>query len=337
MISGDAASMRVGVLGAGAIGCYVGGRLAAAGHDVVLVGRPRVVDPIAQGGLVLEDLDGSRREARPRCASTTGIGTPEALRDREVVLVTVKAHQLAEAARSLAELPALVIGLQNGVDHPRTLREAIGVRARAGTVSWNVVWKDARTLRRSTSGPVILERHPADPIVDRAIAALRSAGLEAHGADPIEPVLWTKLLFNLNNAANALSSLPLRDQLSMRPWRRVVAAMQREGLAVMRAAGIPPVRIGRLDPRLSARLLPLPDPIFRALAGTMIRIDPAARSSMADDLARGAATEIELLNGAIVREGRARGVPTPVNARVVDAIRARERGSSAAIDPAALL
>jgi len=324
--------MRVGVLGAGAIGCYVGGRLTAAGHDVVLVGRPRVIDPIAQSGIVLEDLDGARREARPSCA-----GDAEALRDREVVLVTVKAHQLADASRSIADHGTLAIGLQNGVDHARVLREALGDRGRAGTVSWNAVWKDDRTLRRTTSGPIVLERRRDDAIVDRTLDSLRSAGLECAGADPIEPVLWTKLLFNLNNAANALSGLPLRDQLSMRSWRRVVAAMQREGLAVMRAAGIRPVRLGRLDPRLSARVLPLPDPIFRAVAGAMIRIDPAARSSMADDLARGRSTEIDLLNGAIARVGRELGVPTPVNDRVVAAIHARERGERIGVDPASLV
>ena len=324
--------MRVGVLGAGAIGCYLGGRLAAAGHDVVLVGRPRVIDPIAQSGIVLEDLDGARREARPSCAEGA-----EALRGREVVLVTVKAHQLEGAAGSIRDHGAITIGLQNGIDHPRVLREVLGTRARAGTVSWNAVWKDARTLRRSTTGPIVLERRGDDAIVARTIGALREAGLECAGADPIEPVLWTKLLFNLNNAANALSGLPLRDQLAMRPWRRVVAAMQREGLAVMRATGIRPARVGRLDPRLSVRVLPLPDPLFRAIAGAMIRIDPAARSSMADDLARGAATEIELLNGAITRVGREVGVPTPVNDRVVAAIQARERGRPAGVDPASLL
>lgn len=319
--------MRVGVLGAGAIGCTLGGRLAASGHDVVLVGRPRVLDPIAEDGLVLEDLDGSSVRARPRTAHAI-----EALADRELILVTVKGLDLPDAARQLAPLSAPALALQNGIDHPRVLRDAIGDRARAGTVSWNAVWKDARTLRRSTSGPVIVDARSG------AIArALREAGLEARTADPIEPVLWTKLLFNLNNAANALSGLPLRDQLGERPWRRVVAAMQREGMDAMRAAGIAPVRLGRLDPRLSSRLLPLPDPIFRALAGAMIRIDPAARSSMADDLARGRRTEIDALNGAVVRLARLHGVAAEVNARVVEAIRARERGDVRPVDPRQLL
>lgn len=325
--------MRVGVLGAGAIGAYVGGRLAAAGHDVVLVGRTRVLAPIAERGVVLEDLDRSRVEGRPRCTDD-----PSALADREVVLLTTKALDLESAARSIRDQSAVAIGLQNGVDHPRVLREMLGrQRARAGTVSWNVVWRDERTLRRSTTGPLVLERIGDDPVVRRTIAALRSAGIDARGASPIEPILWTKLLFNLNNAVNAVSGLPLAAELSDRRWRRVLAACQREGLAAMRAAKVRSVRIGVLDPRLASRVLPLPDALFRMLAGAMVRIDPAARSSMADDLDRGRKTEIEYLNGAVVTLGAAHGVATPVNARVVEAIHRRERGDRAVIDPAELL
>jgi 2-dehydropantoate 2-reductase len=198
-------------------------------------------------------------------------------------------------------------------------------------VSWNVVWKGEAVLRRATTGPVVLEE------AGEALAtALRRASIDVRVVRDIEPVLWTKLLFNLNNAINALSGLPLREELSQRGWRSVVAACQREGLAAMRAAGIRPVRLGRLDARVAARLLPAPDFVFRLLAGAMIRIDPAARSSMADDLDRGRTTEVDWLNGAVVRLGARHGVPTPVNERVVDAIRARERGERRAIAPSDL-
>lgn len=325
--------MRVGVLGAGAIGTYVGGRLSAAGHDVVLVGRARRLEAIAARGVVLEDVDGSTREARPRCADA-----PSALRDCEVVLVTTKIAGLESACISLREHASVVIGLQNGVDHPRVLREVLGMpRARAGSVSWNVVWRDERTLRRATTGPIVIEAHGDDAIVSRTIDALTRAKLDAHHAEPIEPVLWTKLLFNLNNAINALSGLTLRDELGARAWRRVIAACQREGLAAMQAAGLRPVRLGRLDARLSSRILVAPDPIFRLVAGAMIRIDPTARSSMADDLEHGRTTEVDFLNGAIVRLGAQHGVPTPVNSRIVEAIHAAERGERRVHSPETLL
>lgn len=327
--------MRIGVLGAGAIGAFLGARLGAAGHEVVLVGRAKRLEPIATRGVVAEDLDGSRREARVRCSED-----PEALRECEVVLITTKAADVERAAASLAQQAQIVVALQNGVDHPRIVRETIGApRARAGTVSFNVVWCDERTLRRGTTGPIVIESRGGgdDAIPSRTIQALRSAGLDARGADPIEPVLWTKLVFNLNNAVNALSGLPLREQLALRSWRRVVAACQREALDATRAAGIRPVRLGRMDPWVAARVLPLPDPIFRALAGAMVRIDPKARSSTAEDLEAGRKTEIDWLNGAVVRLGERVGVPTPVNRRVVEAIHRAEQGDGAAVSPESLL
>lgn len=325
--------MRVGILGAGAIGAYLGGRLAAAGHDVVLVGRERVLAPIRERCLVLEDLDGSRREARPACAESA-----TALRDSEVVLITTKIGDLESAAASILPHASMAIGLQNGVETPGVLRRVLGApRARAGIVSWNVVWTDACTLRRTTSGPIVIEQRGDDAIVLRTLRALRDAGLPAQGADPIEPILWSKLLFNLNNAVNAISGVPLAEELSDRRWRRVVAACMREGLEAMRAAGIEPARLGRMEPRLSAWFLPAPDPVFRALAGAMVRIDPAARSSMADDLARGRKTEIGHLQGAIVALGAKMRVPTPVCRRVVEAIHRMERGEPAGVSAEQLL
>lgn len=318
----SAEPLRIGILGAGTIGTFLGGCLSAAGYDVILVGRMRVLGPISAKGIVIEDGVGGRRTAKPRVAATI-----DAMADRDVVLITTKVSGLERAARSLAGHCSLVVGLQNGVDHPRILLASLGAeRARAGTVSFNVVWRDERTLLRGTTGSVIIECPRSDQRTARIIDALRSAGLDARGAYPITPVLFTKLLFNLNNAVNALSNLSLADELGMLPWRRVLAACQREALAVMSAVRIRPVRLGMLDPRISSRALLLPDFLFRAAARSMVRIDPFARSSMADDLAQGRLTEVDALNGVIVRLGMEHSVPTPVNMRVVNAVHALERG-----------
>ncbi len=338
--------LRVGVMGAGAVGIFVGGRLAAAGHHVTLVGRPRVLDPIAAEGLTLEDLDGSARKVARgvlRCERDAA-----ALADTDVVLLTTKTAATQDAAKQIAEVtPAHVpvVSLQNGVDGPRTLRDVLGPgRGHGGMIASNVIFRTDTTLRRTTTGDIVIERlAPRDEertrnAVARLIDALAASGLGTHGTRAIAPVLWTKLLFNLNNAINALSGQPLAAEISDREYRRVLARAMREGLAVMRAMGVRPVRIGRLHAGLSARVLPLPDRIFRTLAGAMVRIDPEARSSMADDLTKGRLTEIDALNGAIVRHGAELGVPTPVNARIVELVHAAERsgGGSPHSPPSAL-
>jgi len=326
--------LRVGIFGAGAIGGFVGGRLAASGCDVTLVGRPRVLDPIRANGLVLEDLDGrTRRASTLRCATE-----PTALRDCDVVIVTTKAAGTREAAIAVrdhtrADVP--VVSLQNGVEGPVILKEILGAgRGFGGMIAYNVVFRDASTLRRATSGPIVIERG-----VPRLMDALRAADLEAHDTDEIARVLWSKMLFNLNNALNALSGLPLRTQLRDRGYRRLMATMMREGMAVMRAQGMRPMRFGMLYPPLAALVLPSPDFVFERAAAAMLKIDPEARSSMADDLAQRRPTEIDALNGVVVRRGRELGVATPRNEKVVAAIRRAEEANAGSphLSPDAIL
>ncbi len=125
-------------------------------------------------------------------------------------------------------------------------------------------------------------------------------GLTMRATDNIAGVQWGKLLVNLNNALNALSGLPLRQQLAQRAWRRLLADQIAEGLAAIRAEGIKPVSPTPIPSGWTPSLLRLPDAIFQALLGRTMKIDPEARSSMQEDLQRGRRTEIDYLQGVIV-------------------------------------
>jgi 2-dehydropantoate 2-reductase len=129
-------------------------------------------------------------------------------------------------------------------------------------------------------------------------------------------VLWGKLLLNLNNPVNALSGRPLRAPLLDRSHRRVLAALQDEALRWLDAAGIAPARLTPLPARRVPALLRLPTPLFRLVAARTLRIDERARSSMADDLRRGRATEVDLLCGEVVRLATSLGGAAPLNARI---------------------
>jgi 2-dehydropantoate 2-reductase len=321
------AGLRVGIFGAGAIGTFVGGRLAASGVDVTLVGRARVLDPIAREGLTIEDLESATRTVAPgalRCATDAS-----ALGGCDVVVVTTKAAGTRDAAiaiRDATPRSVPVVSVQNGVEGPATLRDVLGAeRAFGGMIAYNVVFREPTRLRRATSGPLVIERGPG--AVARLVDACRAAGLTTLDSPEIERVLWSKLLFNLNNALNALSGLPLRTQLRDRGYRRLMATMMREGIAVMKAQGIRPMRFGTLSPAIASRVLTVPDWIFERAAAAMLKIDPEARSSMAEDLAQRRPTEIDALNGVVVRRGREHGVPTPLNERVVEAVRAAEKAN----------
>jgi len=315
--------MRIGVFGAGSIGCYLGGRLIAAGHDVVLVGRMGA--EVAAHGLTLTDYQGYRQTLPP--ARVRYLETADSFGDREAVLVTVKSMATDEAGARLAPLlapGAVVVSLQNGVGNPARLRAALpGRPVLAGMVPFNVVRQPEGHFHNGTSGPLELER--ASGAEAPLAAALADAGFQVVLHEDLRAVQWSKLLVNLNNALNALAGVPLREQLADRAYRLAMASVVREALACLRAAGIRPVRIGRLIPKLAPTVLSLPNWLFFRAAAAMVKIDPTARSSMWEDLDRRRPTEIDYLNGEIVRLGERHRVPTPVNRKIVELVRAAEQ------------
>ena len=139
-------------------------------------------------------------------------------------------------------------------------------------------------------------------------------------------VQWGKLLLNVNNPVNALSDLPLREQLFNRDFRYVFATLQLEALAAMRAAGIEPLQLAAVKPWLVPHLLKLPDLLFTRLAKKMLRMDASARSSMWDDIQHGRITEIEDMCGAIVRLAKQVGTKAPCNEAMCQLIAKHTKG-----------
>ncbi|HLT59706.1 MAG TPA: 2-dehydropantoate 2-reductase [Microlunatus sp.] len=317
--------MRICVYGAGSVGCYVGGRLAATGAEVLLVGRRRIAEEIAEHGLRLTDLGGAELRVPPDGVPV--ITGPTDLAGVGLVLVTVKSVATAAAAAELGRVlrPGIpVISFQNGLRNAELLREALpDHRALAGMVQCNVVHRGPGHFHAATSGGLEVTD---DPALQPYLEAFQRAGLPLRRHADLTPVQWAKLLLNLNNAINALSGLPLRQELADRAFRRCLALAVGEALRVLRYAGVEVARLTPLPPRLLPALLAAPNPVYRLLAGSMLRIDPAARSSMSDDLEAGRPTEVEELNGEVVRLAQRIGTPAPVNLRLVELIRAAEAG-----------
>jgi len=312
--------VKIAVLGAGAIGCWVGGRLSAGGADVTLIGRPRVLDEL-KSGLTLTELGDKTWQAQPKLATDAS-----AARDADVVLVSVKSAATAAAGAELAAIPsaAIVISLQNGVHNAEVLRAALPGRiVLAGMVGFNVAWVAPGRYHRGTSGEILVEAHPA---VEPFLLACRKAELVCEARGDMVAVQWGKLVMNLNNAINALSGRPLFEELSDREFRRCLAAAQREALDVLAAANQPVAKLLALPPRWVARILPMPDWAFRRIANRVAAVDPQARSSMQDDFRQGRATEIDYLQGEIVALAAQRGLTAPINAKLVELVRAAERG-----------
>ena len=316
------AADRIAVLGAGSVGCFIGGAWAAAGLPVSFIGRPRIAHDIHDHGLTLSDYTGWNAQLPEVDFSCV----PAPLADAVVIALCVKSGATADAARDIAEHGrdgAMVISFQNGVSNIDVLERELGGRFRVvrGMVPFNVAYLGRGRFHKGVAGNLYAEDRPDTRELAKRIGG-GPAALKL--SDNMLGLAWGKLLINLNNAVNALSGRTLIDELHQRDYRRVVAASQREGLKLLKRAGIKPMKVGAVGPRLLPPVIASPDWLFRNVFLKGWKIDAKARSSMADDLSAGRKTEVDYINGELVALGERLGVDAPVNRKIVDLIRRAE-------------
>lgn len=320
--------MKIGVVGAGAIGCWVGGRLAP-NEDVVFVGRERVKRDLETNGLTVIDSAGGTPTVKVAAKDVRVVVDPEDVADRDVILVAVKSAQTEEVAKDLARVlcdrRVLVASMQNGVRNADVLREHLEKHVvLGGIVEFNVVAKDGGEYRRTTTGSLVFESTD-DARLAELVAALGRAEITHVVAKDIRAIQWSKLMMNVNNAVGALTDVPTQRLIFEAAYRRIVRALIEESLDVLRRADVRPAKLGPLPPGLFPYLLRLPTPLLRIVSRVQVSIDPEARSSMWDDLTRGRLTEVDYLNGEIVRLAASCGADAPRNAKVVALVHEAER------------
>ncbi|ABD04929.1 2-dehydropantoate 2-reductase [Rhodopseudomonas palustris HaA2] len=282
--------MKVAVMGAGAVGCYFGALLAQAGHDVTLIGRPDHVAAIDAHGLRLETRDGESFIALKAATD------PAALDPPDLVLFCVKSADTETAGRALA--PRLrpdtaILSLQNGVDNAQRLSAAIGHPVIAAVVYVGTEMAGPGHVRHHGRGELLIGASAQSGVL---AAALSEAKIPTTVAADIDQALWSKLMMNSAfNALSAVADMAYGRMFEVAGARDVVTSVIAECAAVARAGGVS-----------------IPDDMLEkalALPASM----PNQKSSTAQDLARGKPSEIDFLNGYVVRRGAALGIPTPTN------------------------
>ena len=307
------------VMGAGLVGCYLGGRLQAAGVPVDFVGRPAVLAELATHGLRLTDLAGGEWRV-PVSELRLHEHIPDGCRPA-LVLLCVKRPALTSALRRRAQaLPSEtpVLCWQNGLFPIADATLASPqLRLLPAMVPFNVMRRGPGHFHQGTAGQLAAQ---SAACLAPWQAVFQRAGLSLALHADMRPVQWGKLLLNLNNPVNALSGLPLKAQLLDATHRRRYADLVDEALRLLRQAHIEPHRVTPLPWDRFMRVLRLPTPLFRLIAFRMLRMDAHARSSMAEDLAAGRQTEIDDLCGEVVRLAQTLGTRAPLNAQMVEAI-----------------
>lgn len=292
--------MKIAVMGAGAVGCWFGGMLARAGHEVTLVARAGHVEAIRRDGLLMETA--SWRAQVPVHAAPDASAVAQA----GLVLFCVKSTATEAAGASIAPwlAPACtLVSLQNGVDNAERLQAAAGRPALAAVVRVATEMAGPGHVRHHGGGELTL----ADGEPGRRLAeVLRPAGITVRLSGNLAGEQWTKLTVNCAlNALSAIAQKPFGPLLRVEGVDPLMRLVVEECLAVARAAGVRPAG----DP-------------WEALRRSASQVGQS--SSMAQDLARGRPGEIDHLNGYVVRRGENLGVPTPANRCLQVAIRLLE-------------
>ena len=319
------APRRIAIHGAGSVGCFIGGAWLKAGLDVVFIGRERIGAEIAAHGLALSDQHGWKARLSPEQVDFRT--SPEALREADAVVLTVKSTGTEAAAAEIARHArpgTAVLSFQNGIGNAALLKRLLPDFAIVhAMVPYNVVRLGPGRWHRATWGELMAERTPVTEALSRRLGDTPGRLVLA---DDMIAVAWGKLLFNLNNAVNALSGTTILEELRQRGFRRIVSAAILETLELLTAAGIEPARIGQVPPRLLPHAIGSPDFVFRNLFLRVQKIDPKARSSMSDDFDAGRPTEVDWLNGEVVALARSLGRDAPVNAAIVALVKQAENG-----------
>jgi 2-dehydropantoate 2-reductase len=293
---------RVAVMGAGAVGSYFGGMLARSGAQVTLIARPVHAEAIRAGGLFMDTMTFQER------VNVATAAEPSGARGAEFVLFCVKTLDTEEAARALAPnlAPgAIVVSLQNGVDNVARMRAAAGIDALPAVVYVAAAMPEPGRVKHSGRGDLIIGELPgsahasgAQPARTERVAALFSgAGVPCKISANIEADLWSKMVMNCaGNPVTAIAQSSYGQAARNPETREVMREVIKEAVAVARALG---VRLPETD--LAEAGLKLAENLGDAM------------SSTAQDLGRGKRTEIDSLNGYVVRKGAELGIATPVN------------------------
>lgn len=314
--------MRHTVFGAGLIGGYLGAALLVNDASVGWVVRDRVRQKLSQGIRVTDYLGNAYA-----LEDLEFVDAQQSTEEPDFLWITIKCTALESALddiRQLVKPSTVVICLQNGIGAEDYLKKALPDNTVVrGVMGANVIEQAPGHLHRGTEGSIELHDCPETRKL-KAFFQLDLLPLALH--EDIEGLVWAKLQLNLNNAVNAISDIPLKEELSDAGYRKILAAAQEELLAVANARNINLPKLTGVPPKLFPKILRLPTWLFTRVSSKTLTIDPKARSSMWCDLDEGRKTEIHFLNGAVVEEGEKVGVDCVVNRRLAELIGQIERG-----------
>jgi len=297
--------MKFLVVGPGAMGCLFAARLRKAGYDVTLLDYIKErAEQINKKGSMVEGVTGEYNINVPTVAG--GIPTPP-----DLVLICVKSYKTREASQSIKSWlnPETVVAtLQNGLGNLEILEELFGKqRVLGGVTSEGATLLGPGNIRHAGQGDTFIgPRGDKDSAIEKIVYAFNQAGFKARSVDNVKNLIWGKLIINVGiNALSAITRLKNGRLPELSGTRQIMEEAVKEAVAVAGAKNIQ---------------LPYPDPLGRVLE--VCRSTAGNIASMLQDVVKERETEVDFINGAIVREGKIAGIPTPVNLTLTSLVQA---------------
>lgn len=310
--------METLIIGAGAIGGLFGALLNPLVPVTFFTTNAEHADALNQNGLTLAAMDG-----RLRHAPAKALTDPRQYgRYADLIILCTKARstrQASDIAKLLLAKDGLMLTLQNGLGNLEHIQAAVGVsRAAAGITAQAATLLGPGQIRHAGSGPTVLAAGPGQAKKIAAIAAVfNQAGIPTTVTADGEALLWSKLIINVGiNALSAVLRVPNGTLVQSPECEAIMTQAVAEAVAVARAMGIELADEAPLD-----------------RVRQVCRATSSNQSSMLQDILKGRLTEIEVINGAVVRKGAEKGVPTPVNQMLTQLIKALEATVSHRIPP----
>jgi 2-dehydropantoate 2-reductase len=289
--------MQILVVGAGAMGCLFASRLHRAAFEVVLYEKSRALaETIHDNGIQVEGIGGDYSEPVPAFAEKPPV-------QADLVLLCVKSpdtHVAAETVGPWVKPEGLILTLQNGLGNVQILQKIFAHdRVLGGVTAEGATVLGPGKIRHAGRGETVIgPAREGDDRVNDLVAAFNQAGFQTKGAHDVDQLIWGKLIVNVGiNALAAVTRLKNGRLPQIESARAIMEQAVKEAVAVARGKGIQ---------------IPYPDPLERVIAVCQATAENVA--SMLQDVLHEKTTEIDFINGAILREGRALGMDTPVNA-----------------------
>ncbi len=315
------------VFGAGLIGGFLGGVLTSLGINTTLICRPAVKKKLAKG-LLLTDYAENKAIAEQlhlldndNLASTAFKG-----RSADYLWITVKCTAMEQVSKEISPFVSkdtIIFCCQNGLGSDQIIKAQFPNNTVLRVmVPFNVAEPKAGHLHRGSEGTLYIENRPAQAnIIKDLVQRIHTPLMRVKYTDNMNAILWAKLQLNLGNSVNALADIPVKSMLEQRAYRLVNAALMKELLAVTKAMDIQLPKLTAAPAPYIPTVLSLPSFLYKRITKKVLAIDPTVRSSMWWDLSQGKKTEIDHLNGAVVRAAEQLNIPCPANKNIIKLIK----------------